>query len=243
MKRSTLFPPIAALFVATLLIVSCTPAVKIVGSGNLVTDTPAIDGFTQIDASHTFKVTITRGSEFKVGIRADDNVMPLLDIKKSGDTLNLGFKDGDSYSLKNVTLEANVTMPKLNAIDLSGISRATFGGFESTDDFKARLSGASKLSGNLVCGDVNLQLSGASFAELRGSGKDLRVEVSGASSAILGKLATANGHIEASGASQVTADVRGTLNAEASGASKITYSGNPKIGSIKTSGAAKIEAN
>ena len=44
----------------------------------------------------------------------------------------------------------------------------------------------------------------------------------------------------ASGASEVTVHVTGQLNAEASGASRVRYRGNPSLGRVDTSGASSV---
>jgi hypothetical protein len=49
-----------------------------------------------------------------------------------------------------------------------------------------------------------------------------------------------NADIDASGGSQVTVNVSGTLNVDASGGSQISYSGNPTLGTIDTSGGAQV---
>ncbi len=46
--------------------------------------------------------------------------------------------------------------------------------------------------------------------------------------------------VEASGASTVTVNLSGTLDADASGASRVLYLGNPSLGRIDTSGASSI---
>ena len=52
-------------------------------------------------------------------IRVDDNLVEHLQVTKEGSTLVIGLKPGHSYSLRNVTLEADVTMPELTGADLS----------------------------------------------------------------------------------------------------------------------------
>ena len=98
--------------------------------------------------------------------------MPHVAVSKNGDTLRLDLKES-SYSMKNVTLEAEVTMPKLAAVNFSGASRGEVTGFESSEPFYADLSGASELSGQIVAGDTTFELSGASQATLVASAAKL----------------------------------------------------------------------
>jgi hypothetical protein len=220
---------------------ACSPQVKLVGSGTIVTKSHAIDGFTKIDTGGSFRLTIVSGAQFKIEVRADDNVMPHIVVEKSGDALEIGFEHGN-YSLTNVTLEVDVTMPKLAGIDLSGASSASVAGFQSADPFHAYLSGASSLNGDLKSGPASFELSGASTVTLDGSGEALTINVSGASAASLLGFNATDAKVEASGASTVSINISDTLDAEASGASKVIYAGNPTLRTVDSSGGASIRS-
>jgi predicted porin len=66
------------------------------------------------------------------------------------------------------------------------------------------------------------------------------VEVSGASKIDAESLKSKTATVDASGASKVTLFVTERLNSDASGASKIEYSGNPANVEKKTSGASSV---
>ena len=123
--------------------------------------------------------------------------------------------------------EARVTMPELTGLDLSGASRTTLAGFNSDGSLESEVSGASTLRGDLICGDASFSVSGASKVNLNGSAQDLKVEASGASTADLSSFASQNTVVNASGASKVIVNTSGTLDAEASGASTVRYTGDP----------------
>lgn len=335
------------LLLMALLLAACDEldnTVKLTGSGNSVEQTYDVADFDRVDAAQTFDVTITHGATFSVLVRADDNVMGEVEVKQKDNTLTLGLK-GNSYTLKNVTLEAEIVMPELAAISLSGSSSGHISGFESGAAFDARISGMSTLDLDLVAGNVLLDQSGSSqttgivvasgqltlnlggnsavtldgrageglvlhlagsstitlsedFAvagavnalsgggstvtiastneigalildlsgssvfdmheantgnvtlkalggskvTLTGSGGVLNIEAAGSSVINLGDFAVADTTITASGGSTVDVNVNGTLNVDASGASRITYQGDPTLGTIDTSGGATVEA-
>ena len=113
------------------------------GSGNVVAEHMAISGFNKVEVGNTFDVTITPGATFKVKVEADDNLLEYLDVKKSGETLEIRLRGGTS--IRNATLRAEVSLPELRSIKLSGASNGRVQGFESSR-FDASLSGASFLS-------------------------------------------------------------------------------------------------
>lgn len=210
------------------------------GSGNLETQEESFTGFNKVDASHSFEVEISQSEEFSVVIRADDNVMEYVEVTKVGSTLKIGLEPGRDYNLRNVTLEATVTMPVLTGLTLSGASHGDITGFESTEPLDLDLSGASSVRGDIEAGDANFEFSGASTADLTGSAQNLTVDASGASDANLAEFAVTNANVDASGASEVTVNVSGTLDVDASGASHVYYLGDPTLGKIDTSGASTV---
>jgi hypothetical protein len=185
------------LLVAGVLMVGCG-VVSVTGSGNVVTQEEAITGFDRLDVSQGFQVAVSQGDSFSVVIRVDDNLVERLNVVKEGSTLKIGLDQVRSY--ENVTLQAEVTLPELVGLDLSGGSRVT----------------------------------------ASGSGKDIAINASGGSGADLAAFPVVNANIDASGGSQVTVNVSGTLNVDASGGSQISYSGNPSLGTIDTSGGAQV---
>lgn len=210
------------------------------GSGNIETQEKSFTGFDQVEASHVFQVEINQGEDFSVIVRTDDTVSEFVQVTKRGNTLKLGLKPDHTYTFKNVTLEATITMPELTGVSLSGASRARVTGFKSARDLDLDISGTSSVEGDIEAGTVTCELSGSSTINLDGSADDLTVKASGGSIVKLSDFPATNADIEASGASTVTVNVNGTINANASGASRVYYVGSPTLGTVDTSGAASI---
>ncbi|MFC1926880.1 head GIN domain-containing protein [Chloroflexota bacterium] len=226
----------------------------ITGSGDLETQEMDYTGFTKVDVSHAFWVTVTASDAFFVSITLDDNMFEYLDMKQVGDTLYIGLAPNNSY--RNTTLRATVNMPQLYEAELSGASRGDVSGFSSSDSLtleasgassfniddmvagntKLGLSGASKASGSIDMADGIFDISGASTVELEGTAQDVAMNVSGATSVRLADLPVANADIELSGASNARVNVSGKLDIDASGASKLSYRGNPTLGRVSISG-------
>jgi len=215
--------------------------VSLTGSGNVVTQEEAISDFDKVDISHSFEVDIKQGEEFSVVIRVDDNLVEQLQVEKFGSTLKIGLKP-DVSIVSNATLEAEITMPELTGLDLSGASNATISGFKSTNNLTVDLSGASSLRGDIEAGDTSFDLSGSSDANLTGSGGNLTLDASGSSDVDLSDFPVADAEIDASGASTVTVNTSGRLDVNASGASNVYYLGSPSMGTIDTSGASSVES-
>ena len=200
------------------------PFGEVVGSGNLVTNEEFIRDFSSVDAASGFNVEISQSNSYRILIEADDNVMEYVEIRKSGDNLVVGLRWG--YSFRSVTLKAEITMPELRNLELSGGSQGKIEDFEVTNSFSIELSGGSRLNGDFVTsGDVDLDLSGGSVLGLVGEADDLAIDASSGSVLNLSNFAVRNVDVELSGGSTSTISLEGRLDADLSGGSKLHYIG------------------
>ncbi len=212
------------------------------GSGNLVTLEQPFEDFQRVDVSHAFQAQVTQGDAYSVVITIDDNLEEYLDVRVVGDTLQIGFDRNGPFTMRNTTMRAEITMPELTGISGSGASRVDVSGFSSDNALAVDVSGASTVRGQIDTGDLTADVSGASRLTLSGQGQDGNITVSGASQANLSDFRMDNVTAEASGASRAEVYASGRLDAEASGASTVLYSGDPTLGRTNTSGASTIRA-
>ena len=152
-------------------------------------------------------------------IRVDDNVEKYLKVNKKGSTLEIGL----DWTLATIrtTLEAEITMPELSGLELSGGCDVSASGFESTKDF-------------------DLDVSGGCDLTLTGSAGDATIEASGGGEADLSGFSVVNANVKASGGSDVTVNASGRLDADASGGAEIYYLGSPTLGRIEESGGGDV---
>ena len=221
-KRFVLITSLLALSILACQVGGIGGSTTISGSGNVVAQEYDLTDFDAVDISHAFNVDITQGETYSVIVKVDDNLVEHLQVVKQGNTLKIGLKPLQDFNVRNATMEAEVTMPALSAVEASGASDVTANGFESTNAFRVRLSGSST-------------------AVLTGSAGDLTVDVSGSSDADLAEFPVGDARVDASGSSTVTVNVSGRLDVDASGSSDIYYLGSPTLGNIDTSGASSVE--
>ena len=230
-----------------------------IGSGNLNTQEFNFSNFTSVDVGHAFEVEVAQSDSYHVSVTADDNLLEHIKVSRKGETLKICLRTV-FVRPTFTTLKAEITMPELHKLGLSGASHGTIQGFSSTHDFvldlsgasrldvndmstgdiRFDISGASKVSGDITAGDAGFDVSGASTVQLQGSADDTIIEASGASRVELDNFPVNNADIKLSGASRGTVNLDGRLNADLSGASKLSYIGEPTMGDIETSGGSTL---
>jgi hypothetical protein len=223
--------------VSTVLVLEGWPG-GLVGSGDLETETYAFTDFNKVEISSAFEFEIEQSSSYSIEITTDDNIMEYVRVSLDGQTLKIGLRP--ATWIGPATLKASVTMPELSGLEVSGASRGTVSDFSSTDDLDIVVSGASRVTGDIVAGNVDFDISGASSVELDGSANDIIADVSGASSLKLDDFTATNANVDLSGASSGTVNLDGRLDADLSGASRLWYIGEPTMGTIETSGASTL---
>jgi hypothetical protein len=209
------------------------------GSGRIVSRDVEVSAFTGLEVSATFAVTVFVGDAPAVNVRADDNLIDLLDVGVQGSTLRIGLEPDTQVA--SATLQADVVVTSLDSLVVSGASVVRLSDGLDADSLSVELSGASSIIGPVQIGDGTLVLSGASRATLSGSATSLSVEASGASELGSRDLSIGDATIDLSGASHAEVTVTGTLSAGAAGASTILYAGSPTVSRSETSGASTIQ--
>lgn len=204
--------------ISTVFFFGVFPFERRIGSGNLVTREEFISDFNSIDASSGFSVVISQSNTYSVIVTADDNVIDYVDVSKSGDTLNVGVDWGTILS--STMLKVEITMPELSRLELSTGSQGLIEDF-SSDAVSIDLSAGSQLTGY-------------------GETESLDVNLSSGSQLDFSDFMAQNVTIESSGGSQATINVDGTLNADLSGGSQLSYIGDPTLENIETSGGSSI---
>lgn len=216
MKLSGLLIFIALLIVADGCNMSSITGIR--GSGNAKTEMRNLSGFKKIKAGGAINLQVGAQKDFGLTVEADDNLLEHITTVVSGDTLIIGSQGKISPTSE---IKINVWLPELVDLEISGASTATVTGI-NTDSLKLEASGASKIK---IDGEV----------------KTLETDASGASGIDAENLKAENAHAEASGASSVTVNAVNQIDAIASGASTVAYTGNPQNITQNSSGASTIK--
>lgn len=199
-------------------------------------------GFHAIYANDAFDVYISQGNEEKVVVSASEEkyLQEIITTVKNG-VLTIKYDEGKKFWQGNRKLRAYVSVKNINELRASGAATFKIEGRLTCNDLKLDLSGASKLTGQLVVnGTFSASLSGASDIQINGSASETNIDASGASDVKAYDFTTSVCSVKASGACNIKISVDKELSAHLTGASSVNYKGPAMIKDIKTSGASNI---
>jgi hypothetical protein len=194
-------------------------------SGERTTRTYDYADFRGVEVSGQWQVTIERGDDWRVSVEAPVEVIDQVRVQRQGDgdavdlegPWWLGEFDGEEGGL-----QATITMPSLESLDVSGTSMTSFSGFDGAE--------------------LSLDLSGA--GQLRGTASRfdrLVLDMSGAAEIDLDDVPVTNAEVDISGAGNVKLRMAGgRLTGDISGAANLEYSGTVSAETIDRSGLVNV---
>jgi hypothetical protein len=160
-------------------------------------------------------------------------------------------------------LEAEIVLPALAGLTLSGASEGELKGFDSENDVAIQISGSSKLKGSLGAGKAILSAGGASSLSLTGSAKSAQLTAEGSSHLALPEFIAKQGKLTLGGASTALITVRSAepfvatvedastlkgsveaadLDLKIHGASEATLRGSAKDAKIVVEGSSRLNS-
>jgi len=212
---------------------------RVKGDGNVTTNTHPITDFKGVDVGGAIDLYLTQGDTYSVKVVTDQNLHEFIEVKKDGSILRV-------RPTRNTNLDATgkikvyVTAPSFVSIEASGASTVTSETkLTSQANIDVDLTGASSAELDLNAPNIKVEASGASEISLKGETKNLSVNGSGSSSIKAFDLLSETADVDISGATDADVYASVKLNGQSSGASTIRYKGNAQINADK-SGAGTI---
>jgi hypothetical protein len=195
---------------------NCNPN-AIHGSGLSKTESRAAGSFSRIDLAGSPAVEVAVGPATSVSVTTDDNILPVIETKVSGDTLSIRSKCSYNTSLG---VKVSITVPALEGVSVSGSGNIHVAGLKA-GDMEAGVTG----SGNVTLSGVADRLSG----QITGSG-NLRA----------GDFDAKRVRVTVTGSGNATIRATEELDASVTGSGNVHYSGNPPEVRRNVTGSGKI---
>jgi len=184
-----------------------------------------VSGFTGIDASSSFDITVSKGDKESLVIEADDEVMPYVRSEVKNGILNLYLDNYKAVKNKKIyILRAAIVMKNLDRVSLSGACKFTSDDLFSPDKFRADCSGASNITAKVNSGQLSIEASGASKIRIKAA-------------------VTGDAKIDASGVSKISGDLKANdVVLNSSGVCFVELTGSANDLKMDVSGTSKIDA-
>lgn len=216
---------------------------RVKGSGVVKSVPHPISGVRQISVHGVGTLVVEVGDTESLTIEADDNLLQYIEVKQEGDKWDIGPVSDVSLEPRT-PIRYRLRVKQLDAVALSGATRAELKALPTIPEFDLSLSGATSARLDGISAEVlKVNASGASRIEINaGSAKRQSVHLSGASRYNAFGLRSETADIHGSGTSSVELTATRTLNVSASGVAQVRYKGAPPSVKSDTSGVASVKA-
>ncbi|MEO9891118.1 head GIN domain-containing protein [Aurantibacter sp.] len=229
-----------ALFLNIGLFTSCDHDI-IRASGEVTSLSYSVPEYSKIKVSNAFNTYVTfSDTEESIRIEANENVHDRVIVQRDGNSLVIRLKNITNVK-GNATLNAYITTKHINEFDMNGASSLFLENQWNIENGSVELSGAADFIGEIVANQLELDLRGASAANIYGQIGSLHADLSGSSDIRDYDLSVDNLNLDMTGASEAYLSVNKTIDIEASGASELNFKGNATIARKKLSGASEIK--
>ena len=197
------------------------------GSGSIVTqsiDLPSIDG---IGLGIAATVYVQPGSQQKVEIKAQQNIIDNIKQKVRGGTWSIEFKQ---KTKGHKDIKIYVTLPKLEQLSIGGSgSIIGKGRFQVDHDLSLSIGGSGNIEVEATAKKINCSIGGSGKAVLGGEAKKLAISIGGSGDVEAYDLRVSHCAVSSAGSGDVEVNVSDELEVSMVGSGDVKYKGSPKV--------------
>ncbi len=214
---------------------------KVKGNGNSISKARETSDYEQIKVKGSLDVSLIFGTEGKINIEGESNLIPYIITKVEDDVLKIYVKKG--YYLKPSTskkLIITVPFKDINKVTLSGSGDIYSSDTIKATEFVTGVSGSGDVKLVVEAKNVKGQVSGSGDLTIKGTADSFTAGVSGSGDISAYDLKAKSASVKVTGSGDIELTATSTLTARVSGSGDIYYKGNPEKEDKKVSGSGDI---
>lgn len=227
---------------AALLLNSCdfVDGEKVEGNGNVKSSDRSINGFLSVESNGSIDVYVSSAPTEAVRVEADENLLPLIETYKEGETLHIKTKKG--YWLKpSHDIKVYVTAPSYHAIHSYGsgniVSENKIIGNGPLD---LGVTGSADIRVEVDAPEVHADITGSGNCIISGGTKKFSSEISGSGSVKAFDLKSEETKIDIAGSGDADVFASTRLDVSVSGSGDVRYKGNAQNVSQHVAGSGSV---
>ena len=215
---------------------------NIKGNGKLKTITRTVNDYDEVKVSGSFDVFLVAGTEGKLTIEAEENLMEYIITETTGDALIIKTqKNTNLKTSRNKNITITVPFKDLDAVSLAGSGDISNKDLITAEHFTTSLTGSGDIILEVSAQHISGSVAGSGDLTLKGKTQDAELQVAGSGDIHAQDLRATNADANIAGSGDIVMVCDGgTLHARISGSGDIKYSGTPSREDTKVSGSGSI---
>lgn len=232
--------PILYLAIAIVLCISGCKMNTVTGSGNIISESPTIAPFEEIEVASSCDVALYQGTAYKAEITDYENLIQYHKVEVVGKKLVIRISP-DNISMRNSKAKAVITLPDyLKKITIAGSSVVTMlAGFKDIEELN--ISGSGNIHGIVPASMNRVQatIEGSGNITMNGTATNLDLSIEGSGNIDFANVKAQAATCSIDGSGDITVNAANSLSATINGSGDILYYGNPTV-SQKINGSGRV---
>ena len=247
MKKVIILTIVVALF--SVMFVGCYEGgiTAIRGEGEIVTQTLELRDFDEVELAGSFDVVVSYGDGYEVVVEGHQNIIDRLETRNINGNLQFKLRRG---SYRDFHLVVYITVPDINAVELSGSGEIYINAFDGLDKLDLEINGSGDIISDEyvnvdeinfnICGsgdidfltnatDASIDVSGSGNIKIAGTSVTQEIDINGSGDIFGFDFITDETNIHISGSGNCEVYVNNILNITIAGSGDVFYKGQPQI--------------
>lgn len=213
---------------------------KIKGNGTITTTTRSVANYDKIGVGGSFYVTLVKGKEGNITIKADENLLEYIETEVENGSLKINTKKG--YQIQtNKKIEITIPFEEIEAVSLAGSGNINSDATINTNTLKLSLAGSGDLTLKVETESVNTNIAGSGNMNLKGETTNLTCSIAGSGNVNAYDLKSDISTIKIAGSGNANLNAENEIHGSSVGSGNIYYSGNPTIVKVKSVGSGSVK--
>lgn len=199
---------------------------KIRGNGKVITETRKINSFNKVNVGGSFDVYLVDGTEGKLTLEGEENILKYIETEVKNGKLNVHFKQNTNIK---TTKKLIVTIPfeKIESVALGGSGNVIVKKRIKADEASFSLGGSGNIIASVDANTVKASIGGSGNIQLKGKSDNLKCSIGGSGNVKAYDLKTSSLKASIAGSGDVSASVNNKIKATIVGSGSVYYKGEP----------------
>jgi hypothetical protein len=237
MKKAVIL--LTTIFVSVIL-GSCIFTGSIEGNGKVVEETRDLGDFDKISVTRGMNVYISQGSNQKVVVKADENLLDVIETSVSDGTLKVSCNRAIRKAESNKVL---VTVPNIDLLRTTAGSNVFAEDTLNLKTLEIKSTAGSNIKLVLNAEELNVSAVAGSNVFLNGTSESFNAKANSGSNVKAGDLRSETCDLKASSGANIWINVQKELSAKVSSGANVFYAGNPESTNIEKSSGGNVIKN
>lgn len=212
---------------------------KVNGNREVITQNRTVGDYDRISVTGMMEVELVAGTEGKISLQAESNLMEFLETEVQGGHLKISVEKGVNLR-PSAPIKITVPFKDLQALTLTGSGNIRNKDMISAQDFKVSVTGSGNMNLRLKARNLKGTVTGSGDVKLNGAAENFECNVTGSGDFLAYDLKAERVDASVTGSGDVKVSVNKELNARVSGSGDVNYRGNPGKQNFKTSGSGSV---